>query len=397
MFTDKNILLVISGGIAAYKSLALIRLIKKAGGRVSCILTKGGEQFVTPLSVAALSEAPVYTDLFSLKDETEMGHIRLAREADAIVAAPASANMIARLAGGFAQDLASTCLLAADSPIMIAPAMNPVMWNNPAVQDNISTLKRRGMHIMPPASGDMACGETGEGRLPEAEDLFAEIERFFFAPKPLNGKHALVTAGPTYEPIDPVRFIGNHSSGKQGYAIAHALRQAGATVTLISGPTALQTPHGVERIDIQSAEDMLSAAESALPADIAICSAAVADWTPVHIADSKIKKQASGEIPALNLRENPDILQTLANHKKRPRIVIGFAAETNDLIANAQAKIKKKNCDYICANDVSGAQVFGAEDNHVHLISARGVAEWPRMSKDGVAQKITDLIIEELG
>lgn len=396
MLDHKNILLVISGGIAAYKSLALIRLIKKAEGRVSCILTKGGQQFVTPLSVAALSEAPVYTDIFSLKDETEMGHIRLAREADAIVVAPASANIIARLAHGMADDLAATCLLAADKPIMLVPAMNPVMWANPAVQANIETLKARGMYIMPPESGEMACGEVGEGRMPEADAIFDEVNRFFFAPKPLAGTRALVTAGPTYEAIDPVRFIGNHSSGKQGYAIAAALSRAGAAVTLISGPTALPNPAGVNTVRVNSAQEMLAASEAALPADIAVCAAAVADWAPVKVEDQKIKKKNNEDSYSITLRQNPDILYALSAHNDRPRVVIGFAAETNNLIQNAQKKIKTKKCDFICANDVAYTPVFGADDNQIHLVSDKAVVEWPRMSKAGVAEKLVEVIINKL-
>ncbi len=397
MIKDKNILLIITGGIAAYKSLALIRLIKKAGGRVSCVLTKSGEQFVTPLSVAALSENPVYSDLFSLKDETEMGHIRLSRDNDLIIVAPATANIMAKMANGMADDLATTCLLASDKPVMVAPAMNPMMWDAPATQANIKILKERGVQILDPDSGEMACGETGDGRMMEPEDIFKSIE-FFFQPKSLAGKTAIVTAGPTFEAIDPVRFIGNHSSGKQGYAIAQSLQRAGATVTLISGPCHLPTPAGVERINVQSAQQMLTASENALPADIAICTAAVCDWAPSEYRDSKMKKNGSNHPPMIDLCENPDILQTISQHNKRPRIVIGFAAETNDLDENAKVKLSKKGCDFIVANDVASDTVFGADTNHVHVFSKSGPSEeWHKTSKNKIADKITDLIHKELG
>lgn len=386
---NKNILLIISGGIAAYKSLELIRLIKKSGGFVRCILTKGGQQFVTPLSVESLSENPVHTNLWE-----PMDHINLSREADLVVVAPATADIMAKMAHGLADDLASTTLLAANKPIMIAPAMNPEMWQHPATQANLATLAARNIQIIDPATGEMACNETGKGRMPEATELFAEIERFF-RPKPLTGKTAIVTAGPTYEPIDPVRFIGNRSSGKQGYAIAEALRDAGASVTLISGPSSLPTPRGITTVPVETAQDMLSATLELLPADIAICTAAVSDWTPATPSTQKIKKADNSEPPTLQLTENPDILRTISTHQNRPTLVIGFAAETSDLICNAKKKIKSKNCDWIIANDVSGNDVFGADDNKVHLITQTTQEDWPKASKHIIAQKLITKIIEE--
>lgn len=392
---DKHILLIISGGIAAYKSLELIRLIRKSGGRVTCILTKGGEQFVTPLSVAALSEEQVHTDLWSLRDETDMRHIRLTREADLVVIAPASADIMAKMANGLANDLASTTLLASDKPIMIAPAMNPQMWNHPATQENLKTLETRGATIIGPGCGEMACGETGDGRMLEATEIFDHINQFFFE-RPLKGKTAIVTAGPTYEPVDPVRFIGNRSSGKQGYAIAKALRDQGASVTLISGPSDLPAPAGITVNRVGTAAEMMKATEAALPADIAICAAAVSDWTPTNPADKKIKKDGKTSIPTIEFTETQDILKTVSNHRNRPSLVIGFAAETNDLIENAKKKIQKKNCDWIIANDVAAETIFGADENHVYLITHKGETEWPRMAKSAVATKIVEHIIETM-
>lgn len=403
---NKSVLLIISGGIAAYKSLELIRLIRKSGGHVRCILTNGGAQFVTPLSVSALSEEQVYDDLWSLKDETEMGHIRLSREADIILVAPASANIIAQMAHGLAQDLATTTLLAADKPIIIAPAMNHRMWTNPATQDNIQTLKNRGISIIEPTEGDMACGEYGPGRMEEPENILKAINGFFLSPaqkqaKPLEGYSAIVTSGPTYEPLDPVRFIGNRSSGKQGHAIARALQTAGANVTLITGPVSEPDPHGVNCIHIETAEEMLSAAENALEsnggaADIAICAAAVSDWRPENQQDHKIKKRADESPAAVKLKENPDILKTLSNHSKRPRLVIGFAAETNNLESNAKEKLKRKNCDWILANLVgqTDKKVFGEDQNHVYLITKSEKQDWQPMSKQNIASRLTDEIIE---
>ncbi len=400
MLNDKKILLIISGGIAAYKSLELIRLIKKNQGNVRCILTKGGEQFITPLSVASLSEEKVYTDLWSLTDETEMGHIRLSRECDLIVVAPASADILAKMSHGLANDLASTTLLASDKPIMVCPAMNPEMWNNPATQDNLSLLKSRGIHVIEPSTGEMACGETGTGRMPEAKDLLNAITDFFFE-KPLKGKNALVTSGPTYEPLDPVRFLGNRSSGKQGYAIAEALRNAGANVTLISGPTNLSAPTGIEVVRVETGKEMLNACETALPMDIAICAAAVSDWTPKAPSNHKIKKRDNKATPELSLEQNPDILKTLSNHQKqRPNLVIGFAAETNNLIENAKEKRIKKGCDWIVANEVGANEkgqekTFGSDENQIYLLTSQETEQWERCSKKQVAIRLVEKITKE--
>ena len=362
VLATRSILLIISGGIAAYKSLELIRLFKKTGTYVRVILTKGGEQFVTPLSVSALSEHPVYTELWSLKDETEMGHIRLSREADLIIVAPASANLIAKMANGIADDLASTTLLASNKPIMISPAMNPEMWAKPSTQRNVETLRQDGIHIIEPNLGDMACGETGTGRMPEAEELFKAAEDFFLKDKPLAGKTAIVTAGPTYEPIDPVRFIGNRSSGKQGYAIAAELAQQGALVTLVTGPVSLPTPQNVQIISIETAEEMKKAVTNALPADIFVGAAAVADWRVENPAPQKMKKRIGQTTPDLKFTENPDILAFVSKHSNRPSLVIGFAAETEDVLSNARAKLVKKGCDWIVANQVGTDEnpAFGA-------------------------------------
>ena len=388
---NKSILLVIAGGIAAYKSLELIRLIRKDGGRVRCIVTAGGSRFVTPLSVAALSEENVYTDLFSLKDETEMGHIRLSREADLIVVAPASANLIAQMAYGLAEDLASTALLAADKTILLAPAMNHKMWDNAATRENLATLKSRGVLTVGPVEGDMACGEYGMGRMAEPEDILAAIRSFFFE-LPLTGFSALVTSGPTFEPIDPVRFIGNRSSGKQGHAIARALAQAGAKVTLVTGPVALKDPPGVKTIHVETAAEMLAACEKALPANIAICAAAVGDWSPQEFQPHKIKKRGDQSAPSIALKENPDILKTLATHKSRPRVVVGFAAETENLLENAKAKLARKGCDMLLANDVKAEKTFGADENHVYLVTRTTTEEWPRSGKDEIARKLVQTL-----
>lgn len=387
---NKSVLLVISGGIAAYKSLELIRLIRKAGGNVRCILTSGGAQFITPLSVSSLSENETYTDLFSLKDETEMGHIRLSREADLIVVAPASANMIAKLANGIADDLASTALLAANKQILLAPAMNHEMWNAAATQDNIEKLKQRGFKFTGPVEGDMACNEFGMGRMSEPEEILRGIFSFFFE-QPLTGKTAIVTSGPTFEPIDPVRFIGNRSSGKQGHAIAQALAESGAAVTLISGPVKEKPPAGVKLIEIETAAEMLAVVEKNLPADIFIGAAAVSDWSPAPSAQ-KIKKQP-GKTPALSLRENADILKTVSNHKNRPGLVVGFAAETENLLENAKSKLKSKNCDWILANNVS-ENLFGSDENQVYLITQSSTDKWEKQGKRAVAQKLAAKIGE---
>lgn len=390
MLHKKRILLIISGGIAAYKSLELIRLIKKSGGSVRCILTKGGEQFVTPLSVAALSEEQIYTDLFSLKDETEMGHIRLSRECDLIVVAPASANIIARIANGLADDLASTTILASDKPVMICPAMNPQMWENAATQANIETLRARDIHIIGPAAGEMACGEIGHGRLLEPDVIHKAIADFFSTGKPLAGRKAIVTSGPTQEPIDPVRFVANRSSGKQGHAIARALAALGADVTLVTGPTALPDPgQGIKTVRIETAQEMLESCEKSLPADIFVAAAAVADWTPMQYAPSKMKK-TSDTAMTLSLTQNPDILSTLSKPgPRRPHLVVGFAAETDDVIANARAKLARKGCDWLVANSVSAANpVFGADQNQVYFLSSGTMEEWPKAGKDEVARKL---------
>ena len=397
MLAGKRLLLVISGGIAAYKSLELIRRLRERGVRLNCILTAGGAEFVTPLSVSALSEGRVYQELFSLTDESEMGHIRLSREADLIVVAPASADLLARMAQGLASDLATATLLAADKPVLAAPAMNVMMWAHPATQANVATLKARGVRLVGPEAGDLACGEVGSGRMAEPAQILAAIEAYFGTQAPLSGRRALVTSGPTYEPIDPVRFIGNRSSGKQGHAIAAALARRGAATVLVSGPTVEPDPAGVEVRHIESAEEMLVACRQALPADIAVCAAAVADWRPAKAAAQKMKKTDQEPAP-LKLVRNPDILATLsASGNERPRIVVGFAAETENLVANARKKLAAKGCDLIVANDVSPETgTFGGSDNTVHLVSREGVESWPKLSKLEVAERLTDAIVQRL-
>ncbi|HYC06263.1 MAG TPA: bifunctional phosphopantothenoylcysteine decarboxylase/phosphopantothenate--cysteine ligase CoaBC [Azospirillaceae bacterium] len=390
----KRILLVISGGIAAYKCLELIRRLKERGATVRCVLTKGGAQFVTPLSVQALSEEKVYTELWSLTDESEMGHIRLSREADLVVVAPASADILARMAAGIADDLATTALLATDKPVMVAPAMNQMMWGHPATRANMATLEARGVLRIGPNSGDMACGETGAGRMSEPHEILAAIAGFF-APKhlPLAGRHAVVTSGPTHEPIDPVRYIANRSSGKQGHAVAAALAALGARVTLVSGPVALPDPAGVSVVRVETARQMLAAVQAALPADIAVCAAAVADWRVAAEAGQKLKKGEGGP-PALAMAENPDILATLSRAVDRPTLVVGFAAETERVLEHAAAKLERKGCDWIVANDVSpAAGTFGGQENTVHLLR-RGVApeSWPRLPKDEVGRRLAQAI-----
>jgi len=397
MLAGKRLLLVISGGIAAYKSLELIRRLRERGVSLRTILTSGGAQFVTPLSVAALSEGKVYQDLFSLTDESEMGHIRLSREADLIVIAPASADLLAKMAQGLACDLATTTLLAADKPVLAAPAMNMMMWAHAATQANIAALKSRGIRLVGPEAGDLACGETGSGRMAEPAQILAAIESYFGAEAPLSGRRALVTSGPTFEAIDPVRFIANRSSGKQGHAIAAALARRGAATVLVSGPTAEPDPAGVEVRRIESAEEMLAACRQALPADIAVCAAAVADWRPARAATQKLKKTDEEPAP-IALQRNPDILATLAAAgNQRPRLVVGFAAETENLIANARKKLAAKGCDLIVANDVTaGSGTFGGDENTVHLVSRTGVDSWPRLSKQEVAERLTDAIVRRL-
>ncbi|WP_336945491.1 bifunctional phosphopantothenoylcysteine decarboxylase/phosphopantothenate--cysteine ligase CoaBC [Asaia sp. HN010] len=384
-----RVILIIGGGIAAYKSLELIRLLRKRDIAVECVLTESATHFVTPLSVQGLSGAPVHTALLSLAEDSQMDHIALSRSADLLVVCPATANLLARMAHGFADDLATTLLLATDTPVMIAPAMNVRMWQHPATQENLRLLQARGCLFVGPDDGEMACGEFGPGRLSEPEAIASAIEDALFSRKPLSGRHVLVTAGPTHEPIDPVRFIANHSSGKQGYAIAAACAQLGAQVTLISGPTALPCPAGVMRVDVITALDMLAACEAALPADCAICAAAVGDWRVTETAMQK-RKKAGGEPPSLALVENPDILATLSRPgARRPSLVIGFAAETEALQDHAAAKKKRKGCDWLLANDVStGTGVFGGEQNRILFLDGDTIEPWPAMPKTGVASAL---------
>jgi len=394
----KRVLLIISGGIAAYKSLEVIRALRREGIAVRCVMTKAAEEFVTPLSVAALSEDKVYTDLFSLTDEAEMGHIQLSRSADLLVVAPATADILARMAHGNANDIATTVLLATDKPVMAAPAMNVRMWDHPATQANIATLKQRGVEMIGPVEGDMACGEFGYGRMSEPADIAAAILAHLGADKsrkakPLAGRSAIVTSGPTHEPIDPVRYIANRSSGRQGHAIAEALARAGATVTLVSGPTRLADPAGVETVHVETAQQMLDACLGHLPADIAVCAAAVADWRVSGKAEQKLKKD-SGSLPSLTLTENPDILATLSKTgSARPGLVVGFAAETEAVLEHAIAKRKRKGCDWILANDVSeGTGTFGGDRNRIHFIDGNGHEDWPDSTKAEVATTLAEKI-----
>jgi phosphopantothenoylcysteine decarboxylase / phosphopantothenate---cysteine ligase len=386
----KSILLIIGGGVAAYKCLDFIRRAKERGASVRCILTSAAQHFVTPMAAAVLSEEPVFTDLFDLKNETEIGHIRLSREADLIVIAPATANLMAKMAHGMADDLASTVLLAADKPILAAPAMNWRMWEHPATKRTFAQLKADGVRFVGPNEGAMACGEQGVGRMAEVDEILAASMRILEGERerPLAGRTVLVTAGPTFEPIDPVRFIGNRSSGKQGYAIAAAAARLGARVTLVAGPNALPDPRGVATVPVETAQKMLEAAEAALPADIAVFCAAVADWRAAVIQSEKIKKSA--EAPELRLIENPDILRTIAKRSvNRPPLVIGFAAETGNIVAQAVQKLENKGCDWIVANDVSPAGgVFGGARNAVHVITRSRVQSWPEMSKEDVADRL---------
>jgi len=393
-----RILLIVSGGIAAYKSLELIRLLRGRDHAVTCVLTGNGGQFVTPLSLQALSESKVYTDLFSLTDESEMGHIQLSRSADLVVIAPASADILAKMAAGLADDLASTVLLATDKPVLAAPAMNVRMWLHAATQDNVARLVARGVRFVGPDEGAMACNEFGPGRLAEPPAILAAIESFFNASKPLSGRHVLVTSGPTHEPIDPVRYIANRSSGRQGHAIAAAVAALGARVTLVSGPVSVATPADVTLHHVETAAQMLDACRAALPADVAIFAAAVADWRVSTAARGKIKKVAGAPPPTLELVANPDILATIAaTGPSRPKLVIGFAAETTDLIENAQSKRVRKNADWIVANDVSPETgIMGGDENAVHLITPNGVENWPRVAKDVVAQRLAARIAAAL-
>jgi phosphopantothenoylcysteine decarboxylase / phosphopantothenate---cysteine ligase len=389
----KRILLIVGGGIAAYKACELIRLIRKGGGSVRCVLTDGGAQFVTPMTLAALSEQPVHTSLWDLKDEAEMGHIRLSREADLVVLCPATADLLARMAGGHADDLATTLLLATDKPVLACPAMNVRMWQHAATRRNVARLRADGIAVLEPDEGEMACGEYGPGRLPEVERIAAEIERMLGGGGPLAGRHVIVTAGPTHEPIDPVRVIANRSSGRQGFAVAEALAALGARVTLVAGPVALPTPSGVTRVDVETALQMRGAVEAALPADAAVMVAAVADWR-ADPAPHKIKKGA-GRPSLPPLLENPDILAELAASPARPRLIVGFAAETEDVVANASAKRLRKGCDWIVANDVSG-DVMGGADNRVHLITEAGVEAWDAAPKTEVARRLARRIADRL-
>ncbi|MBV8686113.1 MAG: bifunctional phosphopantothenoylcysteine decarboxylase/phosphopantothenate--cysteine ligase CoaBC [Alphaproteobacteria bacterium] len=388
----KRILLIVGGGIAAYKACELVRLIRKQGGSVRCVLTAGGAQFVTPMTLAALSEQQVHTSLWDLKDEAEMGHIQLSREADLVVVCPATADLLAKMAAGLADDLATTLLLATDKPVLAAPAMNVRMWRHAATRRNVERLRADGVTVLEPDEGEMACGEYGPGRLPEPEAIVAAIRLKLAPAGKLAGRHILVTAGPTHEAIDPVRVIANRSSGKQGFAIAGALAAAGADVTLVAGPVNLSTPTGVTRIDVETAAQMKDAVERALPAEAAVLVAAVADWT-VEPAGSKLKKRDGP--PKLGWAENPDILAGLAGHSKRPRLLVGFAAETDDVVASAEAKRARKGCDWIVANDVSG-DVMGGDDNSVHLVTADGVEHWERAPKEEIARRLADRIGDAL-
>jgi len=387
----KRILLIVGGGIAAYKACELIRTLRKQGDSVRCVLTAGGAQFVTPMTLAALSEQPVHTSLWDLKDEAEMGHIQLSREADLLVVCPATADLMAKMAAGIADDLATTMLLATDKPVLAVPTMNVRMWQHAATIRNVARLRADGVTVLEPDEGPMACGEYGPGRLPEIEAIVAAINGFWRA-GPLTGKHALVTAGPTHEPIDPVRYIANRSSGKQGFAIAAALAKLGAKVTLVSGPVALPTPAGVTRIDVETAQEMAAAVETALPADVAILVAAVADWR-VEASGQKIKK-GSGT-PTLALTENPDILAGLAKSPQRPTLLIGFAAETELVEDHAKAKLARKGCDWIVANDVSG-DVMGGDANAVAIVTAGGIERWPAAPKTDIATKLANRIADAL-
>ena len=392
MLASRKILLIIGGGIAAYKSLDLIRRLRERGAAVTPVLTRGGAEFVTPLSVSALAGQRVFQDLFDLTDEAEMGHIELSRSADLIVVAPATADLMARMAGGLADDLASTVLLATDTPVLVAPAMNVRMWEHPATQRSIATLMGDGIAFVGPNEGDMACGEHGPGRMAEPMEIVGAVEAALGA-RPLEGRHAVVTSGPTHEPIDPVRYIANRSSGAQGSAIAAALHALGADVTFVTGPADVPPPGGVRVVRVETARDMQAAVEAALPADVAVFAAAVADWRVASAGARKLKKQ-DGALPVLEFAENPDILAQVAQMSAgRPRLVIGFAAETDDVLANATAKRARKGCDWILANDVSAATgIMGGAENDVTLISDAGAEDWPRMGKVAVARKLAERI-----
>ena len=396
MLTGKRVLLIIGGGIAAYKSLMLIRLLRGAGVAVKPVLTKAGAEFVTPLSVAALAGQKVHSALFDLTDEAEMGHIELSRSADLIVVAPATADLMAKAAGGRADDLASTLLLATDTPVLMAPAMNVRMWLHPATQRNLAQLTADGVLRIGPDEGEMACGEFGPGRMAEPEAIFAAI-RAALAGGPMAGRHVIVTSGPTQEPIDPVRYIANRSSGAQGTAIAAALRDLGARVTFVTGPATVPAPEGVDVVRVETAVQMAAAVAAALPADAAVMAAAVADWRVVNAGAQKLKKDGTGKAPTLEFAENPDILAATSKGAGRPALVVGFAAETENVEAHASAKRLRKGCDWIVANDVSASTgIMGGVENAVVLISAEGSEVWPRMSKVAVAERLAARIAKAL-
>ncbi|TCM85778.1 bifunctional phosphopantothenoylcysteine decarboxylase/phosphopantothenate--cysteine ligase CoaBC [Rhodovulum steppense] len=397
MLADKRILLIVSGGIAAYKVLDLVRRLRERGIAVSPVMTRAAAEFVTPLSLSALAGEKVYRELFDLTDEAEMGHIQLSRSADLVVVAPATADLMAKMAGGHADDLASTLLLATDTPVLVAPAMNVRMWQHPATRRNVETLRSDGVLLVGPNEGDMACGEYGPGRMAEVPEIMAAIEAAL-ADGPLRGRRIVVTSGPTHEPIDPVRYIANRSSGAQGTALARALAGLGAEVVFVTGPASVPPPAGVEVIRVETAAEMLAAVQAALPADAAVFAAAVADWRVANAAPQKMKKDGSGRPPALEFSENPDILANVAGMGQgRPRLVVGFAAETHDVEAHARAKRARKGCDWIVANDVSPATgIMGGAENEVTLITPEGAETWPRLAKDEVAQRLAQRIAEAL-
>jgi phosphopantothenoylcysteine decarboxylase/phosphopantothenate--cysteine ligase len=397
MLAGKRILLIVSGGIAAYKTLDLVRRLRERGASVTPVLTRAGAEFVTPLSLSALAGQKIYTDLFSLTDEAEMGHIELSRCADLVVIAPASADILAKMAAGQADDLATTLLMATDKAVLVAPAMNVRMWEHPATRANLETLRNRGVLSVGPNEGDMACGEYGFGRMAEPLEILGAIEGYFGAEAPLAGRRALVTSGPTHEPIDPVRYIANRSSGRQGHAIAQALSRLGAQTVLVSGPTALDDPAGVSVVHVETAQQMLEACQAALPADVAVCAAAVADWRATDAAGQKMKRDGAEE-RTLRMAANPDILMTLSQAgNSRPRLVVGFAAETENVVEHAAQKRARKGCDWIVANDVSAATgTFGGADNTVQVIDAEGAESWPRMTKQQVAERLARRIAHHL-
>ncbi|MBL6638273.1 MAG: bifunctional phosphopantothenoylcysteine decarboxylase/phosphopantothenate--cysteine ligase CoaBC [Planktomarina sp.] len=393
---EKHILLIVSGGIAAVKIPELIRRLTAQGARVTPVLTQSGAQFVTPLSLAALARSKVYTELFDLTEEAQMGHIELSRAADLVLVAPATAHIMAKMAQGLADDLASTLLLATDSPVMIAPSMNVRMWQHPATQRNLKCLQEDGVKIIGPGDGEMACGEYGPGRMVEVDEILAQVAGFFRS-GPLAGRHVLVTSGPTHEPIDPVRYIANRSSGAQGAALAEALRDLGARVSFVTGPAPVPPPSGVEVHPVQTAQDMLAAVEGLLPADAAVFTAAVADWRMASTHDQKIKKKSSGELPVLQFAENPDILARVSAHELRPQLVVGFAAETEHVIENAKAKRLRKGCDWIVANDVAPETgIMGGAHNKVTVIDAAGAETWDEMPKVDVARQLALRIADAL-